>query len=147
MSDKRRNIEAKPDKSILVGRGKNHSAREVPRSAGLAAGCQASYMSPLGEVPEWLNGAVSKTVERASVPRVRIPLSPPPTPVSVSIVAISLFHPDFPGAWTVPSARETIAMWSFRTISPGRLPCKHQALRLGPNFPANRELTGKNQSF
>ncbi len=30
-----------------------------------------------GEVPEWLNGAVSKTVERASVPRVRIPLSPP----------------------------------------------------------------------
>jgi hypothetical protein len=30
-----------------------------------------------GEVPEWLNGAVSKTVERASVPRVRIPPSPP----------------------------------------------------------------------
>ena len=30
-----------------------------------------------GEVPEWLNGAVSKTVERASVPGVRIPLSPP----------------------------------------------------------------------
>ena len=30
-----------------------------------------------GEVPEWSNGAVSKTVERASVPRVRIPLSPP----------------------------------------------------------------------
>ena len=30
-----------------------------------------------GEVPEWLNGTVSKTVERASVPRVRIPLSPP----------------------------------------------------------------------
>ncbi len=32
---------------------------------------------PRGEVPEWSNGAVSKTVERASVPRVRIPLSPP----------------------------------------------------------------------
>ncbi len=31
----------------------------------------------LGEVPEWSIGAVSKTVERASVPRVRIPLSPP----------------------------------------------------------------------
>jgi hypothetical protein len=30
-----------------------------------------------GEVPEWSNGAVSKTVERASVPRVRIPPSPP----------------------------------------------------------------------
>ena len=30
-----------------------------------------------GEVPEWLNGAVSKTVVGASPPRVRIPLSPP----------------------------------------------------------------------
>ena len=30
-----------------------------------------------GGMPEWLNGAVSKTVVRASVPRVRIPLSPP----------------------------------------------------------------------
>jgi hypothetical protein len=32
---------------------------------------------PYGEVPEWSIGAVSKTVERASVPRVRIPPSPP----------------------------------------------------------------------
>ena len=32
-----------------------------------------------GEVPEWSNGTVSKTVERASVPRVRIPPSPPKT--------------------------------------------------------------------
>ena len=31
----------------------------------------------LGEVPERSNGAVSKTVGRASVPRVRIPASPP----------------------------------------------------------------------
>ena len=30
-----------------------------------------------GEVPEWSIGAVSKTVERVSVPRVRIPPSPP----------------------------------------------------------------------
>ena len=30
-----------------------------------------------GEVPEWLNGAVSKTVEHFDVPRVRIPASPP----------------------------------------------------------------------
>ena len=28
-------------------------------------------------MPEWLNGTVSKTVVRATVPRVRIPLSPP----------------------------------------------------------------------
>ena len=34
-----------------------------------------------GGVPEWLNGAVSKTVVRAIVPRVRIPLPPPPNTV------------------------------------------------------------------
>ena len=33
--------------------------------------------SRCGEVPEWSNGAVSKTVEGASLPRVRIPVSPP----------------------------------------------------------------------
>ncbi len=32
---------------------------------------------PRGEMPERLNGAVSKTVECASAPGVRIPLSPP----------------------------------------------------------------------
>ena len=30
-----------------------------------------------GEVPEWSNGAVSKTVVPSRVPRVRIPVSPP----------------------------------------------------------------------
>ena len=30
-----------------------------------------------GEVPEWSNGAVSKTVVDANLPRVRIPVSPP----------------------------------------------------------------------
>ena len=30
-----------------------------------------------GEVPEWLNGTVSKTVVLVTVPRVRIPASPP----------------------------------------------------------------------
>ncbi len=34
-------------------------------------------MRLLGEMPERLNGTVSKTVVRFSVPRVRIPLSPP----------------------------------------------------------------------
>ena len=33
--------------------------------------------SACGEVPEWSNVAVSKTVVGASLPRVRIPVSPP----------------------------------------------------------------------
>src|SRR6056297_1806533 len=32
---------------------------------------------PRGEVPEWSNGAVSKTVDPSRGPRVRIPVSPP----------------------------------------------------------------------
>ncbi len=37
----------------------------------------ARHRFPRGEVPEWSNGAVSKTVVPLRVPRVRIPLSPP----------------------------------------------------------------------
>ncbi len=55
----------------------------IPLSTGGAA---ATYAGPFsqclkfrGGVPEWLNGAVSKTVVRESVPRVRIPLPPPPS--------------------------------------------------------------------
>ena len=39
--------------------------------------CRVRYQTIGGGVPEWLNGAVSKTVERVSVPRVRISLPPP----------------------------------------------------------------------
>ena len=39
-----------------------------------------------GEVPEWSNGAVSKTVEPSRVPRVRIPVSPP-------LISINPFPP------------------------------------------------------
>ena len=49
-------------------------ARDVVWRPGLL-GCLRR--TPRGEVPEWLNGAVSKTVVGASPPRVRIPLSPP----------------------------------------------------------------------
>ena len=38
-----------------------------------------------GEVTEWLNVAVSKTVVRANVPRVRIPLSPPPLVIQTPV--------------------------------------------------------------
>ncbi len=41
-----------------------------PRHSGLSAAAS-------GEVPEWSNGAVSKTVDPSRGPRVRIPVSPP----------------------------------------------------------------------
>ena len=59
------------------------SAPDLGLGARLPNDREAGFVSPMcaqwrcGEVPEWSNGAVSKTVERASVPRVRIPPSPP----------------------------------------------------------------------
>ena len=56
------------------------------------AGLGQNPASPCGEVPEWSNGAVSKTVVPLRVPRVRIPLSPPLRPaglVSFHELAIS----------------------------------------------------------
>ena len=38
---------------------------------------QVNQLKTYGGMPEWLIGAVLKTVVRASVPRVRIPIPPP----------------------------------------------------------------------
>ena len=45
-----------------------------------------------GEVAEWSNAAVLKTVGRESVPRVRIPVSPPRMPVSVGFTFLALIY-------------------------------------------------------
>jgi hypothetical protein len=52
---------------------KSGAARGAQKVAAEAA---ASYMNADGEVPEWSNGTVSKTVVRVTVPWVRIPPSP-----------------------------------------------------------------------
>jgi hypothetical protein len=41
----------------------------------------------MGEVPEWSNGADSKSVVPARVPRVRIPVSPPLTKHKIKTIA------------------------------------------------------------
>ncbi len=56
-----------------------------------------------GEVPEWSNGAVSKTVVRAIVPRVRIPVSPPAT----------RFYCKTQPALRCNSVGETSTIWGF----------------------------------
>ncbi len=96
-----------------------------------------------GAVAEWSKAHAWKVCRRETVSRVRIPVAPPPTPVSVIKVAISLFYPDFTGACAVPSAWETLVIQLIRAKSLGRLCRQHHALRLGLIFPANRELTGK----
>lgn len=62
------------DRDCHVGRlAENYLHRRHVRHTRLS-------QPPCGEVPEWSNGAVSKTVEGASPPRVRIPVSPPLLP-------------------------------------------------------------------
>lgn len=59
------------DSNCQIGKlAENHLHRRHVRHTRLS-------QTPCGEVPEWSNGAVSKTVEGASPPRVRIPVSPP----------------------------------------------------------------------
>ena len=60
-----------------------------------------------GAVAEWSKAHAWKVCRRGTVSRVRIPLAPPPTPISVSAVFLSLFSPVFPGGWAMPSATET----------------------------------------
>ena len=75
-----------------------------------------------GEMPEWLNGAVSKTVVQATVPRVRIPLSPPSPAVPIAI-GIGVGGPS-QGLPTIPSI-ECIFNCEFPTItSVGFFPSK-----------------------
>ena len=52
----------------------------LPKTGVRAQSSEAVARSGRGEVPEWSNGAVSKTVVLSRVPRVRIPPSPPATP-------------------------------------------------------------------
>ena len=60
--------------------GYERSVAAAAVAEGAAAGVdKGRAIAPdRGGVPEWLNGAVSKTVVRASVPWVRIPPPPPP---------------------------------------------------------------------
>jgi hypothetical protein len=74
---------------------------------------------------------------------VRIRLEAPPlAPISPRAVASSLFFPGFPGAWVVPSGAETTNNPFFTLNSRHRLRRRHHALRLGRDFPVNREFAG-----
>ena len=80
----------------LLGKVEQPASYALPTLAGGSGGKSIESGKPLfpnllktyrGEVPEWSNGAVSKTVVLAIVPRVRIPASPPPAP---AITVLSL---------------------------------------------------------
>lgn len=53
-----------------------NSARQIGLKKGILKGALFSYNRGYGEVPEWLNGLVSKTRIAARLSRVRIPPFP-----------------------------------------------------------------------
>ncbi len=61
----------------MLHRGKSSGPASVILIMSLLQILQTGNIHGPREVAEWLNVAVSKTVVRANVPRVRIPLSPP----------------------------------------------------------------------
>ena len=64
---------------LLLHRERRQSTDPRPESDAARTKCEIGYskVKTAGEVREWLNRAVSKTVEPLRVPWVRIPPSPP----------------------------------------------------------------------
>lgn len=60
----------------------------------------ATFAAAFGEMPEWSNGAVSKTVDYASGPRVRIPVSPHNQQETQEILRLCSF-------WYLPIGRKS----------------------------------------
>lgn len=129
--------------SALIGKDAYHESRQNATRFGCALAAEIGVLAwPAGfRYNRCLSDAGTRDGSLA------VPFPPPPTPVSDSNLPFSLFSPVFPGAWTVAFPRETTVASLFRAISQGRLRRQHQALRLGPKFPVNRELTGKFHIF
>ena len=102
------------------------AGRTGSRSAGGAL--MARIMPRQGEVPEWPNGADSKSVEGASLPGVRIPPSPPFTVDKTTYNGCTTIHATKPKALALPLSstplRPRCARW--RCVRA----CKARALRL-----------------
>ena len=69
---------------VLKGTGGSN-----PSFSARQATISCFFFTDQGEMPEWSNGAVSKTVDRISGPRVRIPFSPLSLPVLVGFFLCS----------------------------------------------------------
>ena len=88
-------------------------ARDVFWRPGLSGRLKRT---PRGEVPEWLNGAVSKTVVGASPPRVRIPLSPP---LPLNYILYYKYLVEFSFSWHPSRHPDTVFELDIVLCSPG----------------------------
>jgi hypothetical protein len=124
--------------SALIGKDAYHESRQNATRFGCALAAEIGVLAwPAGfRYNRCLSDAGTRDGSLA------VPFPPPPTPVSASKATFPLFSPYFSGACRAPSARETSTLSRIRAISGGRLQSQHRALRLGLEFPANRELSG-----
>ncbi len=99
--------------------------------------------APRGEVAEWSNAAVLKTVERESVPRVRIPVSPPLIPVSLQLCFLTRNCAAIPASWRMRFQSETEQTVHSERNSGRSLSVAFWRGRFGRDFPDTRQFTGK----
>ncbi len=98
--------------------------------------------APRGEVAEWSNAAVLKTVERESVPRVRIPVSPPLMPVSLQLCFLTRNCAAIPARWRMRFQSETEQTVHSEDNSGASLSVAFWRGRFGSDFPDTRQFTG-----
>ncbi len=95
-----------------------------------------------GEVAEWSNAAVLKTVGRESVPRVRIPVSPPLIPVSLQLCFLTRNCAAIPARWRMRFQSETEQIVPSERNFDRSLSAAFWRDRFGPDFPDKRQFTG-----
>ncbi len=95
-----------------------------------------------GEVAEWSNAAVLKTVGRESVPRVRIPVSPPLIPVSLQLCFLTRICVAIPAHWRVCFQSETEQIAHSERNFGRSLSGAWWRGRFGLDFPDTLQFTG-----
>ena len=91
---------------------------------------------------EWSNAAVLKTVGRESVPRVRIPVSPPLIPVSLQLYFLTRNCAAIPARWRMRFQSETEQIVHSERNSGRSLSAAFWRGRFGLDFPDNLQFTG-----
>ena len=118
---------------------------------GFVFACQpvGARINPVfnGEVAEWSNAAVLKTVERESVPGVRIPVSPPPMLVSCSHTQMLMNSRAIPVGCAMDFRTETQQNKPIQGNLQGGLCRLVWSVPFWADFPVNREFTGNLQGI
>ena len=106
---------------------------------------EVRYRVQHGEVAEWSKAHAWKVCRRGTVSRVRIPVSPPPTLVSISHVQIAGFPCAIPAAYDVWGITETDPRRLIRARFRSCLRDPFERVRFLVFFPVTVRFTGNSE--